>query len=74
MATRSPNEHVAFRSIFLQFYIVPQSNLYIRTASAIMAAPYLAGEKPSAKNTRQREFLDSSLMQFFREVQALEMN
>jgi hypothetical protein len=40
----------------------------------MMAAPYLAGEKPSAKNTRQREFLDSSLMQFFREVQALEMN
>jgi hypothetical protein len=40
----------------------------------MMAAPYLAGEKPSAKNTRQRESLDSSLLQFFGEVQALEMN
>ncbi len=38
------------------------------------ATPYLAGERPSAKNTGQRESLDSSLLQFFREVQALEMN
>jgi hypothetical protein len=74
MATRLPNEHVAFRRILLQVYAVPQSNLCIRTASAMMAAPYLAGEKPSAKNTRQRESLDSSLPQLFREVQALEMN
>jgi|ERR1022692_1408470 hypothetical protein len=34
MATRLPNEYVAFRKILLQVYIVPQSNLYIRTASA----------------------------------------
>ena len=66
MATRLPNDHVAFRKILLQVYIVPQFNLYIRTASAMMAAPYLAGEKPGAKNTRQREFLEASLMQFFR--------
>ena len=40
----------------------------------MVAAPNLAGEKPSAKNPRRRASLDSSLLQFFREVQALEMN
>jgi len=43
-------------------------------ASEMVAAPYLAGEKPSGKNTRGSESLDASLLQLFREVPALETN
>jgi hypothetical protein len=49
------------------------------TSSALVQHLHLDGagngrERPSAKNTRQRESLDSSLLQLFREVQAVEMN
>jgi hypothetical protein len=84
MATRLPHEHVAFRELSLKVYIVRRSPTFtfgwrwqwwlLQIWLVGRQMQNLAGEKPSAKNTRRRASLDSSLLQFFREVQALEMN